>query len=245
MPAGRMKQYKPKRRRRRRVVKVANKSSEDKEIIRTGRPNNRPLIYRGIGIPPIFMTKLKYNETVPVSSAFGEYLFNGNSIYDPNRTSTGHQPMYQDEFAALYRKYAVSASKIQVSFVNRKAAGEIGITPFGTVGVYPHTSSTTSVDLTDATERDNCTYASIGPNTGDQGIINMTQYSKTRQVVGKGIDDDDLIGNTGNSGNNPALPWNWHLFYGSLDATDNLELYITVTITYYIKFFDRIKVGGS
>lgn len=229
----------------RRKKKIYPYSNDDKEVIHTGKSTNQSVVYRGIGIPPVFYTKLKYNETFAVSSIFGEYLMNGNSIYDPDRTGVGHQPMYADQFADLYRKYHVTACSINLSFINRTSTGDVGITPFGTVGVYALTSASASVDLTDATERDNCSYSAIGPSTGDQGIMNMSQYKRTSEVVGKNTLDDDLIGATGNSGTNPALPWIWHIFYGSSDKSDSLQLYINVTLTYYVRFFDRILQVGS
>lgn len=234
-----------KRKRNYRKKSIYPRSNDDKEVIHTGKNNNKSVVYRGIGIPPVFYTKLKYNTTIQVNSIFGEYLFNGNSLYDPDRTGIGHQPMYADQFAALYRKYFIIASTINLSFINRLSSGDIGLTPFGTVGVYALTSLLSSVDLTDATERDNCSYSAIGPSTGDQGIMNMSQYKKTKEVTGKNNMDDDLIGLTGDFGTSPSLPWCWHIFYGSADASNNLELFVNVTITYYVKYFDRRDPVGS
>jgi hypothetical protein len=57
-------------------------------------------------IPPKFICKMKYSETV-FTDAAGQYVFNLNSIHDPNRTGFGHQPYGFDNLALLYNRYRV------------------------------------------------------------------------------------------------------------------------------------------
>lgn len=57
-------------------------------------------------LPPRFIAKHKYCETV-TTSALGQYNFNLNSVYDPNRAGTGHQPYGFDTFATIYNRYRV------------------------------------------------------------------------------------------------------------------------------------------
>lgn len=46
------------------------------------------------------------------------HVFSANSVYDPDYTQTGHQPMYHDQYAAVYNKYKVVSSKIQITGAN-------------------------------------------------------------------------------------------------------------------------------
>lgn len=57
-------------------------------------------------IPSRFITKMKYSEFINTDT-FGDYAFNLNSIFDPNRTGTGHQPYAFDTLATLYNRYRV------------------------------------------------------------------------------------------------------------------------------------------
>jgi len=71
----------------------------------------------------------KYVEAIQVtaSGTCAKYFFNCNSMYDPNATSTGHQPMYFDQVAALYDHYTVIQSRIKVSIciASNQAAASI------------------------------------------------------------------------------------------------------------------------
>lgn len=73
---------------------------------------------RGVNpLPTRYACRMKYVEDislVPGSSATGAsatYLFNLNSVYDPNRTSFGTQPYGRDSLAALFGRYRVQSCK--------------------------------------------------------------------------------------------------------------------------------------
>lgn len=85
-----------------------------KQIKRRARPAARKvqrskttLVNRALHpIPARFITKMKYSEFIN-TDAFGDYSFNLNSLFDPNRTGTGHQPYAFDTLATLYNRYRV------------------------------------------------------------------------------------------------------------------------------------------
>jgi hypothetical protein len=73
------------------------------------------------GFPDRIMTKLRYHDTLTVTSTsgiLGFQIYNWNSIYDPDATNAGHQPLYRDTYAALYDHYAVVSATATVQFVN-------------------------------------------------------------------------------------------------------------------------------
>lgn len=86
-------------------------------------PYNKPWVVK-IGrqnpIPPLLQNTVRYCEVVSRSYTTGTtsaYVFSTNGLYDPNISSTGHQPLYFDQLIALYSKYAVLKSRIKVTFV--------------------------------------------------------------------------------------------------------------------------------
>ncbi len=82
----------------------------------------KPLVLGGI--PDQRVCRLRYCEFVKLdATALGsavavQHTFNANSVYDPNQTTTGHQPMGYDEMASQYNHYVVLGSKITVHFDN-------------------------------------------------------------------------------------------------------------------------------
>lgn len=46
------------------------------------------------------------------------YVFSANGLYDPDVTSTGHQPMGFDQMMAFFQHYCVTGSRITVTFMN-------------------------------------------------------------------------------------------------------------------------------
>lgn len=234
----RKRKYYNKKKKEQRVI-----STGDKEVTITGTSSNKPVIYRGIGIPSVFMTKLKYSSTVVLSGIpFDYYTFRGNSVYDPDYTGTGTQPLYYDELTALYRSYTVLGSEIQVTFSNRTSSGNAQYTR---VGIYPLSDQTPYGNIDICSERDNCIYSTLGPPNGDQGIINMKSYGKTVNILGMRKDEstDDAV--TALVTANPQKEFFWVLWAGSLDALTNISVYATITMTYYVRFSDRYNVDGS
>jgi len=78
----------------------------------------------GRSLTPFPNTKLvrhKYCDqiTIPAGAAAGLstlYQFRCNSMFDPDYTGVGHQPMFRDEMAAQYTYYTVLSSKIKFTF---------------------------------------------------------------------------------------------------------------------------------
>ncbi len=75
-------------------------------------------------IPPRAMVQLRYTDTISLTSSSvtartsgNQYEFRLNSIYDPNYTSTGHQPYMYDQFAALYGRYRVDRVRVQIDAI--------------------------------------------------------------------------------------------------------------------------------
>jgi len=58
---------------------------------------------------------LRYVDTISLNGGAGSsavQVFRVNNIFDPDYTGTGHQPMYRDNYAALYSKYRVNYATI-------------------------------------------------------------------------------------------------------------------------------------
>lgn len=69
---------------------------------------------------------LRYSDTnakTSSSTLFIDHVYNLNSIFDPDRTGTGHQPQGHDVWAQLYNRYRVDACTVKVVFTNSSPNG--------------------------------------------------------------------------------------------------------------------------
>lgn len=72
------------------------------------------------GFPLMLKLRHRYVDQVALSSTAGSLnvqKFSANSLYDPDITGGGHQPMYFDNLMAIYDHYTVVKSKITVKLV--------------------------------------------------------------------------------------------------------------------------------
>jgi len=69
--------------------------------------------------PPSKTVVLRYCDNFAVTSTVGvmaSQKFRCNSIYDPDYTGVGHQPMFHDQYALFYNHYRVTSAKIKVQW---------------------------------------------------------------------------------------------------------------------------------
>ena len=70
------------------------------------------------GFPQSKLVKMRYvdsNLTLdPGAGLITSSVYSANSLYDPDITATGHQPMGFDQWSKIYRRYTVLSSKITV-----------------------------------------------------------------------------------------------------------------------------------
>lgn len=84
------------------------------------------LLSLGPTYPNGLIAKHKYSQSKVLSATYvntdipGTALqsFRTASLFDPDRTGTGHQPLFFDEMAAIYNQYRVLGAKCRVRFVN-------------------------------------------------------------------------------------------------------------------------------
>lgn len=101
----------------------------------TTLPQRRAKIFRApIGFPTSRLVRMRYVENYSLNPALpglmAQYVFRCNSIFDPNETGTGGQPLGHDQWSVFYNKYVVVGSKITVVAQGGGSSGS------GSVPVY-------------------------------------------------------------------------------------------------------------
>lgn len=79
-------------------------------------------------IPQRYICKMKYSADVS-TNASGQYLFNLNSTFDPDRSGIGHQPYGRDTLAVLYNRYRVISCGWRITAPSSSTVVQCGVVP--------------------------------------------------------------------------------------------------------------------
>lgn len=93
-------------------TKKSSKRRTQKKVRRIGRPQGTPS-----GMPLTRRAYMRYSDRILLTSTsgtIGSYIFRANSVFDPDLTATGHQPMGFDQWTSLYNHYVVVGARITV-----------------------------------------------------------------------------------------------------------------------------------
>jgi len=200
----------------------------------------KPPFYKSIvGFPPKMTYKLKYADAITLSSsgtAVTTYQFRANSVYQPDATNTGHQPLYFDQIMAIYDHYVVIGSKIKVTF-NRNAAGANA----ARVCLYLNDDTTmVPASVVTATEQ------STGKTSG-MGIVDSIPQKLYLKYSSKEIFGPNPLANSQLKGSSSGNPTEIAVFsimsqgYGT--GTHNLDAF--VEMEYIVVFFELKDMASS
>jgi len=211
------------------------------------RTASQAFIRQPTGVPDRLYVKLVYREQLSWTTAsgnLGDNVYRGNSIFDPDLTGTGGQPMGFDQWAAFYFSYTVLGSKIEVSSqINGGSAqtNRMGITPSNLSNAMTGHEAAEEAPYTKARR---LIVGSGGANNASGGG-DLTCYMSTAKMVGvkrEAVQIEDAFGALVTA--NPTNTWFWHV-WNYVPAGDTQSLYQNVKITYYVVFETRQVLGLS
>lgn len=187
---------------------------------------------------PMRRVTLRYADEIAMdpgaTGANTNHVFSANGAFDPDVTTTGHQPKGFDQLSPLYDRYCVTASRIK-------------ITPrYATLGVPSHffihfsnSTSDNSIDLlSEALESPNRSRElfSGGGDTNEHSAtlgVDIQQYTKTDPMK------DDAMHALISANPDREYFYNVNMIpVGQVDGTDGELRYVTVEIEYDCVFFD-------
>lgn len=184
---------------------------------------------RIFGFPNTIITKLRYCTFLTLSAGTGTVASNvyaANGTFDPDITGVGHQPLYRDNYAALYDQYTVIGSKITATFLsNTPGQGMI-------VGIVGDDDSSTTNNLETLMEQNN----SISAMVGAPGAPPVTLSQTFEPNMAFGVDAIDDGASATAVGSNPTEIWCYKVYAISQDATTATSCVIKVEIDYTVKF---------
>lgn len=139
------------------------------------------------GVPAQMKVCLKYNAHHSLTSGAGtasSQLFKLNSVFDPDQTGTGHQPMARDQWALLYTHYRVDKCTVKITAICPSGGGFLT--------VFPSTDNSSITDPVVAAESRSSTTIGVqeggGPRTMFKSFDLCDVFGATRST----INADDL-----------------------------------------------------
>lgn len=203
-----------------------------------------PRTYTKISRLPVsdrYFTKLRYSEGIDWTITFANTLYNyvfQSSIYDPDVTATGHQPLWRDTLATMWNRYRVLGIGYKIMW-RCTNTGQI------TIGYVQH-SSTSTADTNYNTLIERNTTKKVYMDAANSGRGNnyvsgylsvAKAYGMTRTQFNADDDFDAAIGA------NPTKLAYLILYASSRSAGAAAQC--QVELTYYVEFFDRVNIAGS
>lgn len=187
-----------------------------------------------LGFPNQNVVKLRYVTYTTMTSngiSLGLKQFRANGCFDPDYTSTGHQPMNWDNWVALYNTYTVLGSKITVQ------GSAIATLSYPCMfGLYISDDPTVPTDWETLREsgRGSQVQLPIASTIKDKSL--SCKFSKKQFFKSKG--DSDYLNAQTNA--DPYEVAYFNLYCQSMDKATSIvnNIGCTITIDYIVKFFE-------
>jgi len=207
--------------------------------------SKRALPSKSFGQPKTKMVNVPYHDQVTlftaVSGGSGYWQYRVNSIYDPDLTGLGHQPLSHDQWALFYNHYVVNKCAATFKFTYNGTAS----VPFY-VGVALTDDSTTSAtagtsSFNTLAENKHVRWKLVRPN--ESSVTTITYNVNPLKFLGRSMFSDDV---KATFGNNPTESAVFTVFCIPIDAAvPPPALYCEVDLNYNCILMEPKELGGS
>lgn len=210
------------------------------------RYRNNNVLARSIPatLPDQMNMYFKYTESVIVTVTGGSavnYQFRGNSLYDPDLTSTGHQPTGYDEWSAFYNKFTVLGSSCDVKAYITGISTALVVN--GLVAVVPTVDASPTLTYANVLTLPNCKHKVFTYNTSVGHVKNRMMTNKIFGKSLQAVKDDDYY--SASTTANPTNQWYWNIYINNADNSSNLSGQIVINVTYYARMTSRKLLQAS
>lgn len=196
------------------------------------------VIVRGPNIvPDRILTKLSYSSAQNFTgTGYHNFVFRGNSLFDPDFTSSGLQPTGFDQLAAFYDRYKVYSCSCSLTMVNNSSE----VAQFVLVPIVETSTPSSSISIDQALP-----YAKQRVLSGNLGtpIVNIYSSMMTKTIRGENIQDDDYSALVSS---NPSKQWHYHLSAQAVPSSANaINITWVINMTFKCMFFKRKSLNTS
>jgi hypothetical protein len=191
------------------------------------RPMNRNVM------PYKMRAKLPYSDIVGLDSGVGTtavHVFTANGLYDPDITTTGHQPRGFDQYMTLYDHNLVESSRMKAIF----GPADVDII----VGICLRDDTTVAM-ASEYIEGPNCVSTVLLSDSNKPAVLSLGCPVK-RFFSRKDLEDDTNL--YGSASANPTEGVYFHVFTCALDTADNASAIKALCEIHYNSEFIEPKV---
>lgn len=206
------------------------------------RRNNR--ILKTPGPPAAMFAKINFADYRAVNVSFTSTdvrSYSLNSCYDPDFSGVGIQPLFFDQYMAMYNNFVVYAAKIRV-MVSCGTPSNNAFHPIF-VAVPSPNGTPTYGDVRTVMQIRGAKYTTIVPTSGPKTINMYIKLAKFFGIPKEAIRTDDNY--YGNASAGPPIQYYLHLYFQNIDGTSVMPCTRDLKITYYVKFFNLKDVASS
>jgi len=225
-----------------------NMKKQRKKLLKKTRTFKKARTYvpsKSFGQPRTKYLNLPYQTTVALSGAVtgaANYnIFRANSIFDPDYSGVGHQPLGHDQWNLFYNHYIVQACKITVSFACPAVTTPfyVGIALTDDV-ISAAIGSTTNFST--AAENRHIRYRLV--TTQDSGkTITLSYNANVLKFLGRSSSSDDV---KTTFGNNPTEQAFYQVFVMPVNVSyDAPSVWAAVSINYKTKLVEPKELTSS
>lgn len=193
------------------------------------------------GLPPsltmkhVYVANIKLDNTGATNVAATQQ-WRLNSLYDPDLTSTGHQPYYYDQIQALYNEYCVYGV-----LVDLYAGSESATSPI-LLSICPSLTSGNPTDATLGLERPQAKRLFVDAGGASQRFV---KYYKIYEILGVPKSECFIDDALSASGTNPGRPVYLNMSAICGDTSVAAILNINIRLTFYCKWSKRADQNPS
>lgn len=224
------------------MVKRTNRKRQSKRQSRRNFRNtpSRSIINSPSSMPDQLLTKLKYGDIINGGAlgTAGHAIWRGNSLFDPDQTFSGHQPLGFDQFSAFYNKYYVIGCSMKIVIANSATVPAVTLCT-----LRPSNTTTGGATIPGVIEKPR-TVKRVIP-AGGNSTVTLQMYQNTLKQFGKNKSEymaEDLSAATITD---PLLEWYWHLQYQAPDGVSQVNVQGYFEMTQFVVFFDRKRLNQS
>lgn len=200
------------------------------------------------GFPRCQLVRMVYFQQIQLDPAGtpATHVFRANSIYDPDYTNTGgHRPLYASQYDAVYNKYKVVSSRIDITGAN-DYSDQNNVMGNLVVCTLSHTTSAYT-SITEACEAKGAKYRQCHERRPMRKLTN-TFSAKKFFCLSSVKDADEIDGNMGGTltGSNPNQQAYYVIqAYPLYQAQNTYPACLNIRLSYYVLLYDMVKVAGS